>query len=219
MNEKKNIDKINGVRLLIFDFDGTIFQSSKAVYQSLLKAFSELGIKRIITEEDVKNQLGEPSEKFYKNLLGPAYAHLWQKVIESYDSMIPKLGSVFPGVAATLKVLKERGYTLALCSNCEVGYFNEAISCLGLKPYFDYAECKGQNNLTKTELVKKIAQEIFPNLKAAVIGDKIHDIEAARANGIPSIGALYGYGKDEPLKADMTIANFSELLDIFKQKF
>ena len=212
---KKNIDKVNGVRLLIFDFDGTIFQSSKATHQVLLKAFSELGIKRTITEEDVKNQLGEPAEQFYKNLLGPEYAYLWQKTLNKYDPMIPKFGNTFSGVIDTLNALKERGYKLALCSNCGLEYFNEAISYLGIKPYFDYMECNGENNLTKTDLVKKVINEIFPRIKAVVIGDKIHDIEAAQANNIPSIGALYGYGKDEPLKADITISKFSELLDIF----
>ncbi len=212
---RKNVDKVKGTKLLIFDFDGTIFQSSKATFQVLLKAFSELGVKTAITEEDVKSHLGEPAEQFYKNLLGSEYANLWERVLIKYDPMIPRFGKVFPGVMDILKILKEKGYKLALYSNCEPDYFSEAISCLGIKPYFDYMECNGENNLTKTDLIRKIINEIFPGIKAVVIGDKIHDIKAAQTNNLPSIGVLYGYGKDEPLKADITISKFSELLDIF----
>jgi len=71
--------------------------------------------------------------------------------------------------------------------------------------------------LTKIELVEKIKNR-FPDLKSAVIGDRIHDIEAARGNNALSIGALYGYGGREPEQADITISRFAELLDIFDRK-
>ena len=63
-------------------------------------------------------------------------------------------------------------------------------------------------------MVGKIISK-FPNSKSATVGDRIHDIEAAKENDILSVGALYGYGKDEPKKADVTINKFSDLLNIF----
>jgi len=120
-------------------------------------------------------------------------------------------------VKETLDILRKRGYKLALYSNASVQYFNSSISALNIRDYFDYVECIQENNLTKTELVQKIKNK-FGNSEAAVIGDRTHDIEAAKENNALSIGVLYGYGGKEPEQADITVSKFSDLLDIFDRK-
>jgi len=104
----------------------------------------------------------------------------------------------------------------AICSNCGTEYLNSTLSKLNIEQYFNYIECHGDNNLPKNEIVRKILNK-FSGLKGAVVGDKIHDVLAARENNVLSIGALYGYGKDEPKQADLTIDNFSDLLEIFNK--
>ena len=45
-----------------------------------------------------------------------------------------------------------------------------------------------------------------------VVGDRIHDIEAAHWNHIPCIAALYGFGQEEEMKeADYTLYSIKEL--------
>ncbi len=205
------------VGILIFDLDGTILQSDKAVLLVTKKALSDSGIKAFVSEEDIRNNLGEPAEQFFKNILGENYSAQWKEMfMEKYDSMIPQFASAFPDVAETLDVLKKRGYKLALYSNSESGYLDNALLKLNIRQYFDYTKCNSDNNLSKSGIIKKILDK-FPGLNAAVIGDKIHDIVAAQENNALSVGALYGYGKDEPKKADITINKFSDLLDIFNK--
>lgn len=204
----------NEVSILIFDLDGTISQSDKATFLVMKRAFLDMGIKESLTEEDVRKNLGEPTDRFFKNLLGPDYAPQWEEVAEKYDPMIPEFATVFPGVVETLDILKKRGYKLVLCSNCGKEYFDSTLSNLNIRQYFDYAECHGENNLSKSEMVRKIIDK-FPGLKSAVIGDKMYDIEAARENNALSVGVLYGYGKNEPKEADITINKFPQLLEIF----
>ncbi len=204
------------IGLLIFDLDGTIAQSDKATFLVMKKAFLDMGIKNSLTEEDIRKNLGEPTEKFFKNILGPDYAFRWKEVAEKYDPKFPEFTTAFPGVVETLDILKKRGYKLALCSNCAKAYFDGTLSKLSIEQSFDYAECHGENNLSKSELIRKIMNK-FPGLKVAVIGDKIHDVLAARENNALSVGALYGYGKDEPKKADIKINKFSDLLEIFNK--
>ncbi len=211
----------NDVELLIFDLDGTLFQSDKANYDAIKKALSEMKWFLQIDEEDIKKHLGEPSEQFYRNVLPSDKFPLWQDfrtmVRNQYTSSIKKFGKVFPDVIETLKKLKGRGYKLALYSNCSKDYFNAALSSLNIEEYFDYIECNQENNLTKTELIKKIIKK-FSGVKIAVIGDRIHDIEAAKKNNSLSVGVLYGYGKDEPKKADIQIVKFSDLLNVFDRR-
>ena len=207
--------KLNDVNLLIFDFDGTLCLSDEAVLKVLKKAFSENDIDVAVNKDKIVSNAGKPAEQFYKNILGPKYSHLWKELSDKYDSTIPQFETIIPGVKETLETLRNRNYNLALYSNCAVSYFNSIFHFLKIKDYFDYTECVGENNLTKTELVGKIISK-FPNSKSATVGDRIHDIEAAKENNILSVGALYGYGKDEPKKADITINKFSDLLNIFK---
>lgn len=206
--------KFNDVNLLIFDFDGTLCLSDEAVLKVLKKAFSEANIDVAVDKNKIISNAGKPAEQFYKSILGANYSHLWKELSDKYDSIIPQFETVIPGVKETLKILRDRNYNLALYSNCAVSYFNSIFRYLKIKDCFDYTECVGENNLTKTELVGKIISK-FPNSKSATVGDRIHDIEAAKENNILSVGALYGYGKDEPKKADVTINKFSDLLNIF----
>lgn len=215
--------KINpgGINLLVFDLDGTLFQSDMANIEAVKKALFVMHPSISIKDEDIVRHLGEPSERFYKNILPADKLPFWEefraKAREQCKISIPKFGKLFPGVADTLAVLKKRGYTLALYSNCSVGYFDNVLSAFDLRQYFDFIECNQENNLNKVDLIKKMRSQ-FPRLNGAVIGDRGHDIDAGAKNGLLSIGVLFGYGRKEPEKADITIDSFPELLEIFDRK-
>ena len=209
------------VELLIFDTDGTVFQPIKPEFEAIKKALLKLGWDVSISEEEVKRHMGETSEQAYQGMLPSDKASRWEElakeVRKQYRSTISKYGKTFPGVIKTLKILKKRGYKLALYSNSSIQYFKTVISFLNIEKYFDYMECIKENNLTKIELIRKIKNKLTES-KAAVIGDRIHDIEAAKKNSALSVGVLYGYGKEEPKEADITINKFSELLNIFDRR-
>ena len=123
----------------------------------------------------------------------------------------------YPGVKETLATLRRRGYKLAQYSNAAPAYFSVVMDSLGLKDYYDYAECIGDNNLNKPELVKKIIAR-FGGLTVAIVGDRCHDIDAARETGSLSVGARFGYGGAEPEQADLKIDKFEDLLEIFDRR-
>jgi len=206
------------IGLLIFDMDGTIFDSDRANAEAVKRAISNMKMKIPVDEEKIGANLGMSSEQFYKSILPRDKIQLWEELRagtrKQHKSSIAEFGKLFPEVVETLKILRKRGYKLAICSSCSVHYFDIALSNFSIRDYFDYAECTGEHNLTKSKLVGKIKSK-FPGLKAAIIGDRSQDIEAARENDALAIGVLYGYGKDEPKEADVQIKRFSELLDIF----
>lgn len=211
----------NDVNLIIFDMDGTILPSIKPVYEAIKRAFAKLGWAVRFSEEDIKKFFGISSGELYQFII-PAESHLpWQevreKVREEYAASFRELAGVFPGVMETLDILRKRGYRLALYSNSSTMYFDIVISALGIRDRFDYVECIGENDLTKTELVQKIKEKLGSST-AAIVGDRIHDIEAARETDSLSIGVLFGYGEKEPEQADFTINRFDELLCIFDRR-
>ena len=218
---QKQIIHPANVNLLIFDLDGTILVSTRPTFEAIKKAFVKLNLRVEVTEKEIERYFGVSSDDFYKEITPRERRSSWREirseVRKEYDSSLHDFGYAFPGVMETLDVLKRRGYRLALYSNSSTHWFNSAIMSLRIREHFDYCECLQENNLTKAQMVQKIKSR-FGNLEAAVIGDRIHDIEAARENNALSIGVLYGYGGEEPKQGDLTIRTFSDLLSIFDRR-
>jgi phosphoglycolate phosphatase len=215
----------NDVNLIIFDMDGTIIPSQPAVYESIKRAFAKLGWPVTFKAEDINQFFGVTTASTKGGMyefITPPDSHLSipevrQKVRDEYDAAFREMAHPYPGVKETLKTLRQRGYKLAQYTNASTAYLNVVMSSLGLRDYYDYIECIEDNNLTKPELVRKIRAH-FGGANAAIVGDRVHDIEAARENNCLSIGALFGYGGNEPEQADLTINKFDDLLSIFDRR-
>ncbi len=213
------------VNLVIFDTDGTIIPSLPAVYEAIRRTFTRLGWPVNFSPEDINKFFGLPTESSGGGLyefIRPEGSHLkWpevrEKVAEEYVDTFREEAETYPRVKETLATLRERDYRLVLYSNASTRYFDIVISALRIREYFDYTECIQENNVTKPELVRKIKGK-FGGLTAAVVGDRCHDIEAARDTGSLSVGVLFGYGGQEPEQADITISRFDELLSIFDRR-
>jgi uridine kinase len=213
------------VNLIIFDLDGTIVPSLMPFYESVRRAFARLGWPVTFRPEDVYHFFGVTTASVkgsvYEFVTPPgsqlSVEEVRDKIHAEDVATFRELGQTYPEVKDTLKILRQRGYKLAQYTNGSTRYLNVVMSSLGLKEYYDYIESIQDNNLNKEKLVKKI-RERFGGAGAAVVGDRSHDIEAARANGCLSVGALFGYGRDEPEAADITIASFADLLTIFDRR-
>ncbi len=215
----------NDVNLIIFDMDGTIVPSLPAVYESVKRAFKKLGWAVEFSPEDINRFFGVTTASTKGGLyefITPPDSHLTipevrERVRSEYAGAFREIAEPYPGVRETLKTLRKRGYKLAQYSNASTMYRDIVMSSLDISDYFDYIECIQENNLTKPELVRKI-RERFGGAATAIVGDRCHDIDAARETGCLSIGALYGYGGDEPEKADIAIKKFDDLLEIFDRR-
>ncbi len=216
----------NNVNLIIFDTDGTIIPSLEIVYEAIERAFAKLGWPVNFSGEDINQFLGQPAASapgsgLYQFITPPGShltpAEVREKVREEYKDTFQEMAETFPGVRETLETLRKRGYRLVLYSNASIMYFDIVTSALNIRDCFDYAECVQENNLTKPELVWKI-REKFGGPTTAIVGDRFHDIEAARETDSLSVGVLFGYGGNEPEQADIAINSFDELLSIFDRK-
>ncbi len=215
----------NNVNLIIFDMDGTIIPSLPAVYESIKRAFDKLGWPVKFSPDDINQFFGITTASARGSLyefITPPYSQLSidevrERVRKEHEGTFRDMAQTYPDVKETLSTLRKRGYKLVQYTNASVMYLNIVMSALNIREYFDYIECIQHNNLTKPELVRKI-KEKFGGLTAAVVGDRSHDIEAARDTDSLSIGVLFGYGGDEPKQADITINKFDDLLKIFDRR-
>jgi len=214
----------NDVNLIIFDMDGTIVASVPAVYESIKRAFKKLSWPVNFGEAEIQPYFGittaSTKGSMYEFITPPGSFltpdEVREKIRAEYPEVFHEVTMTYPGVKETLAELRKRGYKLAQYSNAATLYLNLIMSSQDIRSYYDHVECIQDNGLTKNQLAKKIKKHF--GVEAAIVGDRSHDIEAARENGCLSIGALYGYGDKEPEAADLTIKKFSDLLDIFDRR-
>jgi phosphoglycolate phosphatase-like HAD superfamily hydrolase/uridine kinase len=215
----------NDVNLIIFDMDGTIIPSLPIVYESIKRAFNKLGWPVKFSPEEINRFFGittvSAKGSLYEFITPPdsklSIDEVREIVRKEYEGTFRDMAQTYPGVKETLSTLRKRGYKLAQYTNASAMYLDIVISSLNIREYFDYIECIQHNNLTKSELVSKIKGK-FGNLITAVVGDRSHDIEAARETDSLAIGVLFGYGVEEPKQADITINKFDDLLSIFDRR-
>ena len=111
---------------------------------------------------------------------------------------------VYDGVKETLADLRAAGTRLFLCTAKPLVYAARILSHFDLERHFEaaYGDELGGRFQDKADLVGHILER--EGLKAddcCMLGDRKHDVLAASRHGIPTIGALWGYGGADELRA------------------
>lgn len=201
---------------IIFDVDGTLWDSTEEVARSWNQAISECTtLNRILTSEQLKKEFGKPLDEIVDNLfpeLSPAQqaeltVHLYQyenRWIETAPCHIYK------NVPETIQRLSTR-YQLFIVSNCQSGYIEAFLKNTGLSEYITDFTCNGDTGKLKGENIQFIMER--NSLKSAVyVGDTQGDADACKIADVPMVYAAYGFGNvQDPW---LTIHKFDELLQI-----
>ncbi len=211
---------------IYLDYDGTLHDSLHVYAPAFRKAYEALvkdhGAKdRTWTDEGIKPFLGQTPSEMWANFGGDIGEDAKDKASQLISKHMEKAISegearLYDGALETLRTLKARGYKLVFISNCLTYYMEAHAEQFGLEQYFDRMVCSGtyQGVERKADVLMKVRED-FPG-KAAMVGDRWHDMEAGEKNGLTTIGATYGFGDpDEISDADITINNITDLLKLF----
>ncbi len=197
---------------ILFDLDGTLWDSSENVVIAWNRAFEKRGNPLRITNEDMKGFMGKQLIDIARIMFPNESDSTLERVLdECSDEELSYLeahgGVLFPKLEETLKELKER-YFLGIISNCQSGYIEVFLKYYGFERYFDDIECSGNTGLPKGDNIALVVKR--NNLdKAIYIGDTAGDCDAADAAGVPFVHASYGFGK--PNRETMRLESIAEL--------
>ncbi len=200
---------------VIFDLDGTLWDSSDGVCVSWLKTLADVpDLPRALTMDDAKACMGMTAEQIMDRLF-PGFPRARQR--ELFDACVRAEcaylaehgGRLYPGVPETLEALG-RVLPLFVVSNCEPGYIEAFFKAHGTGKYFRDYEYIGRTGLPKAENIRLVMER--NGLRRPVyVGDTVWDEEAARTAGVPFVFAAYGFGKVENAPA---ARSFPELLPL-----
>ena len=188
---------------ILFDLDGTLTYSHPGIYSCIRYALEKMG-KEPPREEDLRKCVGPTLMHSFQT-----YFHLSEedarRATALYRERYAREGiwenEPIEGAAETLKALKEGGYRLAMATS-KPGFFASQISKkFGFSEYFDEEVGSGLDEKTLptksdviAEAIKRLGAE---KEECLMVGDRKHDAEGAKNNGVDCALLKIGYAEDE----------------------
>ena len=204
---------------LIFDVDGTIWNSTEIVAGAWRRAIQETGYsKAVVTPERLQQEFGKPMDVIADNIFTDVpepekkaeILELCCKYEQQFLHEDP-CNITYSGVVGGMRQLA-RENKLYIVSNCQKGYIELVMEKTGLGDCITDYDCFGNTGTCKGETILTVMRRngLKPE-ECAYIGDTAGDEEAARYAGIAFIYAAYGFGKAED--PDIVIHDFTNLFE------
>lgn len=183
---------------IIFDLDGTMWDSSDGVTKAWNEAVREAGYDFTIEKEAIDKIMGlsvqEVADQIFFMLPAEDRLPLLRKCFDKEMVVLGREGGkLMEGLSEVLTELKKK-YRLFIVSNCQDGYVQTFLEAHQMWEYFEDFMCAGDMGLTKGESNKALIDK-YHLKKAVYVGDTQGDENSAREAGIEFIYARYGFGE------------------------
>ena len=186
-------------RVLLFDLDGTLTDSRPGIVRCMRHALERLSAP-CPADDVLASHIGEPLVTAFAALLATSERALVHRALTLYREEYAVTGlydnHVYPTIPETLASLAGRA-RLYVATQKFGEYAERIVEHFGLRPYFagvwgtDYDGRLGDKTAVIRELLH--VERVSP-ANAVMIGDRAMDVRAAHANGLRSVGVLWGYG-------------------------
>ncbi|WRP05709.1 HAD hydrolase-like protein [Rossellomorea aquimaris] len=209
---------------IIFDMDGTLFQTDRILEVSLEDTFDHLRFRNLwdtLTPIDqYRDIMGVPLPKVWEALL-PDHSQEVREQTDTYflESLIHNIekgrGGLYPNVKEVFSYLKENDISIYIASNGLTEYLQAIVNHYQLDRWVTETFSIQQiPTLDKGDLVKTIIDK-YDITNGTVVGDRLSDINAAKDNHLISIGCRFDFAQEAELaQADYIIDNLMELKKI-----
>jgi phosphoglycolate phosphatase len=204
--------------LIVWDWDGTLADSTGMITNALLKAAEQVGLPAL-TPLAASNIIGLGLRESIQTLYGDIPAEQAQALASQYttnyyagESEIP----LFAGAAETIKALNKRGFKLAVATGKGRRGLNLALEHSGLGKYFHSTrtvdECFSKPHPQMLdELMEYLV--VMPE-RTLMIGDTSYDLQMAQNADVRSVGVTYGAQAAEQWQHLNPIQQFSDFSEL-----
>lgn len=185
---------------LFLDLDGTLTNPFEGITRSMQHALVALG-RDAVEAEDLRVCIGPPLRETFRRLLECDDPAVIEAAVAAYRERYFELGlfenSPYDGVTDMLALLRDRGHRLRLVTSKVVPAAERIVEHFGLAGYLDGvhgSELDGRFD-DKGELIAHVlASNAIEPGGCVMIGDRMHDVSAARRNRVRAIGVTWGFG-------------------------
>lgn len=214
---------MNHYKLYIFDWDGTIMDTTYSTVLAVQNSCKELGFN-IVTEEKVKSIIGKTFESaiisIIPELIGNSF--LYKTFSQAYYRHLNKYNNqykLFDFSEDILNYLNKNNKLLAVATGRDRYSFEELLNIYKLRDYFvttyTASDCISKPH---PEMIDRIVNELCISKEEVVmIGDTEYDIMMANAARVDSVGICHGVASKEdfvPHSPKHIINDFKELYNL-----
>jgi len=207
------------IKLIIFDLDGTLVDTSGDITNALNYALKPYGLRDLTVEDTIK-MVGEGITRLIEKLLENERIQMRDTVIKRfldyYSEHLVDFSTLYPYVRETLEKLND--YKKAVISNKREYLSTRLLDKLDLLKYFDLVVGSDTTSERKPSAIPVIY--VFTKLgvnpdESIIVGDSNYDIEAGKKAGLKTVAVTYGYRERQYLiDADYIIDSMKDLLTL-----
>ncbi|MFL6227681.1 MAG: HAD hydrolase-like protein [Pyrinomonadaceae bacterium] len=195
------------LRNVLFDLDGTLTEPAEGITRCYQFALEGLGLPARARAELLRF-IGPPMRENFRALLGTDDAELVERAVALYRERYAREGwrenEVYPGVQEMLSALKSEGLRLYVATSKTTDFAVRILEHFSLAPFFlavHGATPDGSLDDKALLVARLLREERLDAAESFMIGDREHDVHAARQNGVGAVGVTYGYGTRAELAA------------------
>ena len=211
---------------VLFDLDGTLTDPGIGITNAVIYALNKFSI-RVEDRTELYRFIGLPLLDSFQQFYGFSLTES-REAIQYYREYYAEKGllenRVYDEIPELLRSLKKSGRKLLVATSKPEVYAVQILEHFGLLPYFDLVAGASldESRNCKEDVIRYALQKINgDSAQAVMVGDRVHDVEGAKANGLPVIGVLYGYGSEEELVgagADLIAKNPGDVIRIIERR-
>ena len=191
--------------LIVFDWDGTVMDSTAVIATSIQAACRDLGLA-IPGDETARHVIGLGLAQALRHAVPDAPESMYEPLVERYrhhflaqDREIP----LFGGARETIAELHDAGYRLGVATGKSRKGLERALESTGLKQYF-HATRTADMTFSKPDpaMLLELMDELAVNAeRTLMIGDTTHDVQMAQNAGVDAVAIGHGAHPAEQLLA------------------
>ncbi len=187
-------------KYLIFDLDGTLVDPKLGITKSIQYALEKMGVQSP-PADTLEWCIGPPMHLSMRKLLSSTDEDIVEHAVSFFAERFGTIGKyegvVYPGAVVALDGIKRLGHKTYLATSKPQMIAVDILKHFALDGYFDgvYGSVGDKTPL----LASLLETEALNAADTLMIGDREHDIVAAKKNAIRSVGVTYGYGPRDKL--------------------
>jgi phosphoglycolate phosphatase len=208
--------------LVVFDWDGTLFDSTALIVHSIQAACRDLGLP-VPDDERASWVIGLSLRSAMQHAVPTITQEQIPQMVDRYRFHYLARQhdlTLFPGVLEMLHALKRRNHWLAVATGKSRVGLDEALASVALKGLFDGTRTADE---TRSKPDPQMLNELMRQFgvdpdRTLMIGDTTHDLQLAANAGTPSIAVAYGahpgteFATHSPLLVAQTVAELAQWL-------
>ena len=205
---------------VLFDFDGTVFDTAEGITKCVQYALGKMGIEAEL--KDLMCFAGPPLDEMFSLRYGmsPEQAH---RAVELYRERYTPIGwaecSPFPGMHELMGRLRKKGIKLAVATSKPRHFAQRILEKYDMQNDFDIicgSELDGTRGQKWEVIEYALSQFGIAPSEAIMVGDRKYDVIGAKKCGVPCIGVRFGYAEPGELESEGAVYVAEDADDLYE---